>query len=143
LECIQAGALGVILKSTEPSLFVKCARQVAEDEIWLPEKQEVQTGDHVAARAVPSTRPRDTLTHREKTVISYLMQGWRNREIAQHLAITEQTVKNHLRTVYDKVGVSDRLELVLYAIHQQLELPAVEPGASPRITTASRKEPSP
>ncbi|MEJ2008728.1 MAG: LuxR C-terminal-related transcriptional regulator, partial [Acidobacteriota bacterium] len=52
--------------------------------------------------------------------------GWRNREIAQHLTITEQTVKNHLRSIYDKVGVSDRLELVLYAIHQRLELPPVD-----------------
>ena len=71
-------------------------------------------------------RPVDTLTHREKTIISYLMQGWRNREIGTHLAISEQTVKNHLRAIYDKVGVSDRLELVLYAIHQRLELPAVQ-----------------
>jgi len=54
------------------------------------------------------------------------MQGWRNREIAGHLNITEQTVKNHLRSIYDKVGVSDRLELVLYAIHQKLLLPPVE-----------------
>jgi DNA-binding NarL/FixJ family response regulator len=64
-------------------------------------------------------------------VISYLMQGWRNREISTHLSISEQTVKNHLRTIYDKVGVSDRLELVLYAIHQRLELPPVQPTAPP------------
>jgi DNA-binding NarL/FixJ family response regulator len=58
------------------------------------------------------------------------MQGWRNREIAEHLNITEQTVKNHLRSIYDKVGVSDRLELVLYAIHQKLLLPPVGPAES-------------
>src|SRR5205823_12825049 len=75
-------------------------------------------------------RPRDTLTSREKSIVSYLMQGWRNKEIAQHLSITEQTVKNHLRTVYDKLGVSDRLELVLYIIHTHLELPPA--GAPPR-----------
>jgi len=73
-------------------------------------------------------RPVDTLTRREKIIISYLMQGWRNREISQHLSISEQTVKNHLRTIYDKVGVSDRLELVLYAIHQRLELPPTQPA---------------
>jgi DNA-binding NarL/FixJ family response regulator len=82
----------------------------------------------------PATPPRpvDTLTQREKTVISYLMQGWRNREISTHLAISEQTVKNHLRTIYDKVGVSDRLELVLYAIHQKMELPPVQAATPPR-----------
>ena len=51
------------------------------------------------------------------------MQGWHNREISTHLSISEQTVKNHLHAIYDKVGVYDRLELVLYAIHQRLELP--------------------
>jgi DNA-binding NarL/FixJ family response regulator len=59
------------------------------------------------------------------------MQGWRNREISAHLSISEQTVKNHLRTIYDKVGVSDRLELVLYAIHQRLELPAIQANPTP------------
>jgi DNA-binding NarL/FixJ family response regulator len=54
------------------------------------------------------------------------MEGWHNREISTHLSISEQTVKNHLGAIYDKVGVSDRLELVLYAIHQRLELPAVQ-----------------
>jgi DNA-binding NarL/FixJ family response regulator len=55
-----------------------------------------------------------------------MMECWHNREIGTYLSISEQTVKNHLRSVYDKVGVSDRLELVLYAIHQRLELPAVQ-----------------
>jgi DNA-binding NarL/FixJ family response regulator len=59
------------------------------------------------------------------------MQGWRNREISTHLSRSEQTVKNHLRTIYDKVGVSDRLELVLYAIHQRMELPPVQAAVAP------------
>jgi DNA-binding NarL/FixJ family response regulator len=78
------------------------------------------------ARPDKPLRPVDTLTRREKIIISYLMLGWHNREISTHLSISEQTVKNHLRTIYDKVGVSDRLELVLYAIHQRLELPSVQ-----------------
>jgi DNA-binding NarL/FixJ family response regulator len=82
----------------------------------------------VETNAAKPLRPVETLTQREKTIISHLMQGWRNREIAQHLNITEQTVKNHLRSIYDKVGVSDRLELVLYAIHQKLMLPSVQPA---------------
>ena len=123
---VQGGAAGVILKSVDPPLFVKCTRKVSENEVWLPKKQVAQMAKLLEGSAV---RPRDTLTNREKTIISYLMQGWRNREIARHLGITEQTVKNHLRTVYDKVGVSDRLELVLYAIHQRLELPPTGPAA--------------
>jgi DNA-binding NarL/FixJ family response regulator len=131
MRFIQWGASGIILKSVEPSLFVKCARKVVwEGEVWLPRQQVARMAKYAETSAAGSLRPVDTLTQREKTIISYLMQGWRNREVAQHLSITEQTVKNHLRSIYDKVGVSDRLELVLYAIHQRMVLPPVEP---PRV----------
>jgi DNA-binding NarL/FixJ family response regulator len=127
MRFVQLGAAGIILKSVEPSLFVRCARKVVcEDEVWLPHQQVSRIAKFVETSASQPLRPVDTLTQREKTIISYLMQGWRNREIAQHLTITEQTVKNHLRSIYDKVGVSDRLELVLYAIHQKMTLPPVE-----------------
>jgi DNA-binding NarL/FixJ family response regulator len=129
MQFVQLGAAGIILKSVEPSLFAKCARKVVwENEVWLPHQQVAHIAKFVEANASQPLRPVDTLTQREKTIISYLMQGWRNREIAQHLSITEQTVKNHLRSIYDKVGVSDRLELVLYAIHQKMVLPPVQPS---------------
>jgi DNA-binding NarL/FixJ family response regulator len=129
---VQAGASGVILKSADPKLFAKCVRKIVEGEVWLPQRHVAQMAKHLEGTPLRSLRPADTLTRREKTVISYLMQGWRNREIGKHLSISEQTVKNHLRAIYDKVGVSDRLELVLYVIHQHLELPPVQPlEASP------------
>ncbi len=126
LRHVRNGAAGVILKTVDPQLFVKCARRVTEGETWVPKGQVSDMAKLLEASSAKPLRPVDTLTHREKTIISYLMQGWRNREIGTHLAISEQTVKNHLRAIYDKVGVSDRLELVLYAIHQRLELPAVQ-----------------
>jgi len=129
---VRGGAAGVILKTVDPQLFVKCARRVTEGETWIPKRHVSTMAKLLEARPASSIRPVDTLTHREKTIISYLMQGWRNREISTHLSISEQTVKNHLRTIYDKVGVSDRLELVLYAIHQRLELPSVEVTTPPR-----------
>jgi len=139
MRFIQLGASGIILKSVEPSLFVKCARKVVwENEVWLPHQQVARIAKFVETNASRSLRPVDTLTQREKTIISYLMQGWRNREIAQHLSITEQTVKNHLRSIYDKVGVSDRLELVLYAIHQKMALPPVQPPQVGARTESAR-----
>jgi DNA-binding NarL/FixJ family response regulator len=128
LRQVEAGASGVILKSVEPDLFVKCARKVADNEVWLPRRPVAKM---LEPRSERPLRPVETLTRREKTIISHLMQGQRNREIANHLSISEQTVKNHLRTIFDKVGVSDRLELVLYAIHQHLELPPVQALAAP------------
>ena len=137
---VQGGAAGVILRSVDPPFFVKCARKVSENEVWLPKKQVAQMAKLLEGSE--PIRPRDTLTQREKTIISYLMQGWRNREIARHLGITEQTVKNHLRTIYDKVGVSDRLELVLYAIHQRLELPPTGPAEIPPAKPVKAQEAS-
>jgi DNA-binding NarL/FixJ family response regulator len=132
MQHVRNGAAGVILKTVDPQLFVKCARRVAEGERWIPQRQVASMARLLEAGSSTPRRPVDTLTRREKTVISYLMQGWRNREISTHLSISEQTVKNHLRTIYDKVGVSDRLELVLYAIHQRMELPPVQAVVPPR-----------
>jgi DNA-binding NarL/FixJ family response regulator len=129
LRYIKSGASGVILKSAEPALFVKCVHKVMLGEIWLAKRQVADIAHQIGNAPLTLPRPADTLTPREKTIISYLVQGWRNREIADRLGISEQTVKNHLRAVYDKVGVSDRLELVLYVLHQRLDLPSVTPKA--------------
>lgn len=123
---LKAGASGVILKSADPGAFLKSARKAMENEIWLPKSMGTGAAKSLDGAEDRPVRPADTLTRREKTIITFLMQGCRNREIARHLSITEQTVKNHLRMIYDKVGVSDRLELVLYAIHQRLELPPIQ-----------------
>lgn len=123
-QLVKAGAVGIISRATDPEEFIKSARHAMRNELWLPKS----LVEHEAEPAEPSDKPRrpvDMLTRREKSIIACLIQGWRNREIAQELHITEQTVKNHLRAVYDKVGVSDRLELALYAIHQKLDLPPV------------------
>jgi two-component system nitrate/nitrite response regulator NarL len=127
LRYTKAGASGVILKTVGPHLFVRCARKVMDSEVWLPKRQVAKMAEILRSTQERPRRPADTLTGRERMIISYLIQGWRNREIGRQLSITEQTVKNHLRSIYDKVGVSDRLELVLYAIHQRLELPPISP----------------
>ena len=61
------------------------------------------------------------LSFREKQVVAMVAQGYRNKEIAERMFISEQTVKNHLHNIFDKLGVSDRLELALYAIHKNLQ----------------------
>jgi DNA-binding NarL/FixJ family response regulator len=131
LRYTKAGACGVILKSVGPRLFVKCVRKVVDSEVWLPKRQVAKMAEILQITQERPRRPADTLTGREKTIIGCLIQGWRNREIGQQLSITEQTVKNHLRSIYDKVGVSDRLELVLYAIQQRLELPPINTRTRP------------
>lgn len=123
-DLLCGGASGIMPRSAEPEIFVENVRKVLNGEVIHPPHKESDCELGSVYNPHP-TRPVDTLTPREKTIISCLTQGLRNRDIASHLTITEQTVKNHLRSIYDKVGVSDRLELVLYAIHQRLELPPV------------------
>src|SRR2546422_962738 len=65
-------------------------------------------------------REKPLLSDREKEIVQLVAQGYRNKEIGEKLFISEQTVKNHLHNIFDKLGVSDRLELALYAIHHRL-----------------------
>jgi DNA-binding NarL/FixJ family response regulator len=124
---LQAGAAGVVSRSAPLGEFVKeirnAMRRPAEA---LKSRGPLVIGPSVAPQF--PLRPAQTLTERERTVIGCLMQGFRNRDISQYLSIAEQTVKNHLRAIFDKVGVSDRLELVLYAIHHKLEVPVIDVG---------------
>jgi DNA-binding NarL/FixJ family response regulator len=123
---LESGAEDVIPRSAALSRFVKCVREA----ITHKAEPAKVTGGTIARiieyPSQPLARPADTLTRREKSVIACLMQGFPNREISEHLSIAEQTVKNHLRSIFDKVGVSDRLELVLYALHHKLDLPLIE-----------------
>jgi DNA-binding NarL/FixJ family response regulator len=66
------------------------------------------------------TRVRDRLTPKEMRIVALIVQGCKNREIASRLKTTEQVIKNYLRSVYDKTGVSDRLELALFTIHHRV-----------------------
>ena len=68
----------------------------------------------------PRDRERSPLSQREREIVALVAQGFKNKEMAEKMFISEQTVKNHLHNIFDKLGVSDRLELALYAIHNNL-----------------------
>jgi DNA-binding NarL/FixJ family response regulator len=70
----------------------------------------------------PGHGERSRLSRRESEVVSLVAQGYKNKDIAQSLLISEQTVKNHLYNIFGKLGVSDRLGLALYAVHNGLHL---------------------
>jgi DNA-binding NarL/FixJ family response regulator len=65
---------------------------------------------------------RSPLSTREREIVAFVAQGYKNEELAEKMFISKQTVKNHLHNIFEKVGVSDRLELALYAIHKGLHL---------------------
>ena len=121
VRAMRLGARGVVLKQSASDLLLKSIRKVAEGEIWLDNRMTAEVIDAFKKSAeTGSRREKPLLSDREKEIVQLVAQGFRNREIGEKLFISEQTVKNHLHNIFDKLGVSDRLELALYAIHHRL-----------------------
>lgn len=114
---LQHGFRGVVFRSVTGPALVECVRRVAMGEIWLP--PQVMQADSPEEDMV-GTRVRDRLTPKEMRIVALIVQGCKNREIAFRLKTTEQVIKNYLRSIYDKTGVSDRLELALFTIHHRV-----------------------
>jgi two-component system, NarL family, nitrate/nitrite response regulator NarL len=130
VEAMKLGCCGILLKDASTSLIEKSIHKVHAGEIWLDStttaaviRQFASPAEFPAAHANgKSNRERAQLSQREREIIVLIAQGYKNKEIAEKMFITEQTVKNHLHNVFDKLGVSDRLELALYAIHNSLHV---------------------
>ena len=114
---LQQGFRGVVLRSVTGNSLVECVRRVAAGDTWLP--PQLALPDSLEEDMV-GTRVRDRLTPQEMRIVALIVQGCKNREIATRLKTTEQVIKNYLRSIYDKTGVSDRLELALFTIHHRV-----------------------
>ena len=121
VRAMRLGARGVVLKQSATDLLIKSIHKVYGGEIWLDKRMtaEVMKAFAKSAEGGPR-RDKPLLSDREKEIVQLVAQGFRNREIGVKLFISEQTVKNHLHNIFDKLGVSDRLELALYAIHHRI-----------------------
>jgi DNA-binding NarL/FixJ family response regulator len=114
---LQQGFRGVVFRNVTGTALVECVRRVAEGDTWIPPK--LMQPDSPEEDMV-GTRVRDRLTPKEMRIVALIVQGCKNREIAIRLKTTEQVIKNYLRSIYDKTGVSDRLELALFTIHHRV-----------------------
>src|SRR5437879_5234590 len=122
VDLLRRGVRGIVSRSISPDLLVRCVRKVAQGETWLDNRgvNWVLEAYRAQAAQLTSPRPKQKISDKELLIISCVTQGMRNKEIAREIGTTEQVIKNYLRKVYDKLGVSDRLELALYCIHHQL-----------------------
>ena len=128
VQAMKLGCSGIVIKQTSSDLIVKSIRKVYGGEIWLDShttaavmRQFASPADYAAANG-GKNRERSPLSTREREIVGLVAQGYKNKEMAEKMFISEQTVKNHLHNIFDKLGVSDRLELALYAIHKGLHL---------------------
>lgn len=122
IQAMRLGTCGIVLKQTATDLLIKSIRKVYGGEIWLDSKTTAAVMRQFASPSEPSQRDREKprLSNREREIVALVAQGFKNKEIAERMFISEQTVKNHLHNIFDKLGVSDRLELALYAIHRNI-----------------------
>jgi DNA-binding NarL/FixJ family response regulator len=106
---LAAGARGYLLKNTPPKELVEAVRQVHAGRKRIPQEVAAQLAEHIADEA---------LTEREIEVLQQVSGGNRNREIAEHLAISEETVKVHVKHIMEKLGASDRTAAVSIAVRR-------------------------
>jgi two-component system nitrate/nitrite response regulator NarL len=122
VELYRKGVRGIISRSISPDLLVRCVRRIAAGETWIDNQSVnwVIEAYRAQAAALVSPKSQPRLSPKEMAIITCITQGKRNKEIAFQLGTTEQVIKNYLRKIYDKLGVSDRLELALYCLHNKI-----------------------
>jgi len=124
VEALQLGARGVVLKDSATQILLKTIRAVMDGEYWVRRESVSNLVQDlrglVGSSSNVARQLRYGLTPRELEIVSAVVAGYANKEIAEHFKISEDTVKHHLSNIFDKVGVSTRLELALFAVNQAL-----------------------
>ena len=121
-RAIRRGALGIVLKEHAAEQLLKAIMKVYEGEVWIERSmmgsmiQELNKPTQVD----PEVTKIKSLTDREREVIALIGEGLKNKQVGERLFISETTVTHHLSSVFDKLDVSDRLELIIYAFRHGL-----------------------
>lgn len=132
VDAVRQGCCGIVPRQTSTELLIKCIRKVHVGEFWLDRTTTAEVIRRLAKKGTAGTNTGarlglreqgGALSAREREIVILVAQGFKNKEMAERMFISEQTVKNHLHNIFDKLGVSDRLELALYAIHHNLHDP--------------------
>ncbi|HMK24063.1 MAG TPA: response regulator transcription factor [Terriglobales bacterium] len=130
VRALHAGARGVVMKQSTTSVLFSAIQSVMSGEYWVGLSPVKDLNQYLrillgssSAKASPD---KFGLTRRELQITSAVVSALSNKEIAQRFTLSVDTVKNHLRNIYDKTGVSNRLELAMFAVHHNLELPPTD-----------------
>jgi two-component system nitrate/nitrite response regulator NarL len=118
VEAFRAGAQGVFCRTEPFRLLAKCIQCVNGGQVWASSSELQFVLDALAQPALANfnSNGRALLSAREMDVVRCVSEGMTNREVAQRLKLTEHTVKNYLFRIFDKLGVSSRVEVVLFAL---------------------------
>ena len=143
-RAIELGALGLVMKTQSAQVLVKAIQKVYAGELWLDRAQMARVVKRLTRRR-PEQEPEASriasLTTRERQIVELVTEGLRNKDIGERLFISESTARNHLTSILDKLGLTDRFQLAVYAFRRGLVLcpPAAPLLAGPaRMTSYSR-----
>src|SRR6266699_1611468 len=129
VEALQLGARGVVLKDSATQLLLKAIHTVMAGEYWVGRESVSNLVQYlrslVQSSGEEARQKKFGLTPRELEIVSTVVAGYSNKEIAEYCKISEDTVKHHLSNIFDKLGVSTRLELALFAVNQSLPLKTI------------------
>jgi two-component system nitrate/nitrite response regulator NarL len=122
LDALEAGARGVVLKTAGPDVLFAAIAAVLQGRYWLDRDAVTDLVSVIRelSESAKTSRPAFGLTPRQLQIIEHVVDGKTNREIASTLSISEETVKHHLTQIFNKTGVSTRLELALLATQRGL-----------------------
>ena len=124
-KCLRIGVRGLVLKQERADTLFKAVEKIHAGEIWFDRTIMGDTIRHLIdemqmLQAFPPSPLASTLTDREQQVIELICKGMKNKDIAESLFVTETTVRHHLSSVFNKLGITSRLELVVYAFKHDL-----------------------
>ncbi len=119
-KAIQLGAIGLLIKNSPPDVLIKAIRKVHKGEAWLDRRMVANVlmdflHNGRTEKSSDGKAQSQSLTKRESDIIRLVAQGLRNKQIAEQLAISDITVRHHLTSVFNKLGLADRFELIIYA----------------------------
>jgi len=120
VEAIHLGAHGVVFKDAATRLLIESVRTVMAGGYWVGTQSVPNLLEYLQSEIKEANRKKFGLTARELEIVSTVVAGLSNKEIAQHFKLSEDTVKHHLSNIFDKLGVSTRLELALFAVNHKL-----------------------
>ncbi len=121
VQALHMGARGVVMKEAATQLLMKAIRTVMAGQYWIGREAVGDIVDFMRTNPSGEKAPRNFgLTKREMDILTTIVAGLSNKEIARRFALSEDTVKHHLTNIFDKVGVASRLELALFAINNHL-----------------------